>query len=304
MNSNPRPQFKVSVIVLADSISPSGQRITTFQLRYPRFIHSEVMTHRVFSRNASSSRAIPVKKMIQQVREDSAVPMLWGQNQPGMQAHFELPDDKRDKAIELWFTAAELAADVAEEMEKVGVHKQVANRILEPFQYISVVLTATEYGNWFELRDHEDAQPEIRQLAIEMKHALNDSVPVKLSPGSWHLPYITQKERRKYPVETLLKVSAARCCRVSYMRHDGEKNDIEKDLRLCERLVGSRPLHASPFEHQATPDCEKNWLLKVLHGEHGSKYRNPHQHGNLHGWIQYRKLIEAEFYEPKFCPAP
>ena len=160
------------VKILADSISPQGKRITTFQLKYWRGIHAELLTHRVFSRNASSSRAIPVAKMIEQVRQDPAMPIHWGANQSGMQAHKELQGEDRRKAMEQWFTAAEMASDIAEEMTKIGLHKQVANRILEPFQYISVVLTATDFDNWFELRDHEDAQPEIRELAREMNIAL------------------------------------------------------------------------------------------------------------------------------------
>ena len=288
--------FKVEATVLADSISPTGQRITTFQLRYPRFIHSELMTHRVFSRNASSSRAIPVAKMIAQVRNEPAMPWSWGKNQSGMQAKEELLGEERNKAIELWHTAAELAADIAEDMTKVGLHKQVANRILEPFQYISVVLTATDYENWFELRNHEDAQPEIMNLAREMDDALFLSRPTLLQPGEWHLPYITDEERGQYPADILLRVSAARCCRVSYLRHDGQAPNLEKDLELCEMLVGARPLHASPFEHQATPDewLEPNWFARLL----GQKpaYSNPHQHGNFNGWVQHRKLIEAEFY--------
>lgn len=284
--------FKVETSILADSISPTGQRITTFQLRYPRFIHSELMTHRVFSRNASSSRAIPVARMLEQVRNDPAMPCHWGKNQSGMQAKVELEPILRDEAVNSWHLAAFMAADIAEQMTKIGLHKQVANRILEPFQYISVVLTATDFDNWFELRDHEDAQPEIRELAIAMRQSMDESQPRLLQPGQWHLPYITDEERELYPADILLQVSAARCCRVSYLRHDGEAPNIEKDIELCEFLVGARPLHASPFEHQATPDVVNNWFTKLFKG----KYRNPHQHGNLSGWVQHRKLIESKFY--------
>lgn len=285
--------FKVEATILADSISPSGQRITTFQLRYPRFIHSELMTHRVFSRNASSSRAIPVVRMLEQVRNEPAMPCHWGKNQSGMQAKVELEPTLRDEAVEQWKLAADMAADIAEQMVGIGLHKQVANRILEPFQYISVVLTATEYGNWFELRDHEDAQPEIRELAIAMRECMDHSLPLLLQPGEWHLPYITDEERELYPTDLLLQVSAARCCRVSYLRHDGQAPDVQKDLALCEQLVGARPLHASPFEHQATPDVQANWFTKLMTGK---QYRNPHQHGNFSGWVQHRKLIESKFY--------
>ena len=288
--------FKVEAIVLADSMSYQGKRITTFQLRYPRFIHSELMTHRVFSRNASSSRAIPVAKMIAQVRNEPAMPFHWGKNRAGMQAKMELEPILRNEAINSWCLAAEMAADIAEQMVKIGLHKQVANRILEPFQYISVVLTATDYDNWYELRDHEDAQPEIQQLAIAMRDAAESSNPTLLLPGEWHLPYITDEERELYSTDILLQVSAARCCRVSYLRHDGQAPDINKDIELCEMLVGARPLHASPFEHQATPDevIEPNFLMRLL--GHKKRYACPEQHGNFNGWVQHRKLIEAKFY--------
>lgn len=280
------------VKILADSISPNRQRITTFQLRYWRGIHSEVMTHRIFSRNASSSRAIPVVRMLEQIRNEAACPIHWGVNQSGMQAHKQLQGNALSEAKDLWLTASQLAADIAEEMTNIGLHKQVANRILEPFQYISVVLTATDYDNWFELRDHEDAQPEIRELAREMKSAMELSEPRELRPGEWHLPYITDEERLRYPIETLLKVSAARCCRVSYLRHDGQAPNIEKDIELCEMLVGARPLHASPFEHQATPDQKHKWYIRLFKGQ----WEQSQNHGNFNGWVQYRKLIEAKFY--------
>lgn len=259
---------------------------------YPRFIHSEVLTHRVFSRNASSSRAIPVSKMIAMVREEPAMPIHWGKNQAGMQANEQLKGIELERAMRLWDEAAILAARQAELMMEVGLHKQVANRILEPFQHISVVLTATNFKNWFELRAHPDAQPEIQALAIEMQKAIAESIPHELDVGEWHLPYVTLDERNdrffKNNPELLRQVSAARCCRVSYLKHDGSAASISDDLALCEKLVGAKPLHASPFEHQATPDI-------VEPGEFGDKWAFPEMHGNFTGWIQYRKQIEHQF---------
>lgn len=290
--------------IIEDSISGAGKRITTFQLLYPRFIHAELMTHRVFSRNASSSRAIPVKKMIQMVREEPAMPIHWGKNQPGMQAKEEI--QHVGAAQDIWLRAARNAANIAEEFEQIGLHKQVANRILEPFQHISVVLTATEFSNWFELRVHPDAQPEIQELATQMQELMMSSIPRSLEQYDWHLPYITEADwglARVYAKraritrdepgkdeiqELLCKVSAARCCRVSYLKHDGTRSSIEDDLDLCEKLVGAKPLHASPFEHQATPDL----YIKDMGAGH---WRYPELHGNLTGWIQYRKLIEDSF---------
>lgn len=277
--------------IIADSISEAGKRLTTFQLAYPRFIHSELMTHRVFSRNASSSRAIPVKKMLEMVRNEPAMPIHWGRNQPGMQADEQLIGVELDTAKALWIDAAEAAAEIAEHMMGVGLHKQVANRILEPFQHISVVLTATEFDNWFELRAHKDAQPEIQMLAVRMLAVMGESTPKLLLRGEWHLPYVSAEDQSRIgDIDLCRKVSAARCCRVSHLKHDGTASSIEEDLSLCDRLVGAEPLHASPFEHQATPDQR----LQKPNGEFW--WANGPLHGNLVGWIQSRKLVERQFW--------
>jgi thymidylate synthase ThyX len=271
----------ITAKVIEDSVAESnGVRLTTLQLQYPRFIHAEFMTHRVFSRNASSSRAIPVAKVIEQVRTDPAMPIHWGKNQPGMQANEELQGDERAQAIRQWKLAAERAADCANIMNTLGVHKQVANRLLEPFQYMHVIVTATEWLNFFDLRAHPDAQPEIHALALVMRHAFEQSKPNTLREDDWHLPYVTRQERLENfgNVELLLKISAARCARVSYLTHDGQTPSIEKDIALYDRLVGSVPLHASPIEHQATPmgkDGQDLWS------------------GNFRGWTQYRKIVES-----------
>lgn len=287
----------ITAKVIEDSISPAGIRLTTLQLMYPRFIHSEVMTHRVFSRNASSSRAIPVAKMIDMVRNTPACPIHWGKNQPGMQADEQLDGYALKEANALWVRAAKQAAEIAELMMGHGLHKQVANRILEPFQHISVVLTATEFDNWRELRRHKDAQPEIQHLATEIDIQMDRSTPVELDYGEWHLPYVSIDERNDGyyhdKVDLLRKISAARCCRVSYLKHDGTAPSIADDLALCDRLAGARPIHASPFEHQATPAKKEEGFAQegVSHIDlHGNVWS-----GNFNGWIQHRKLIEASF---------
>lgn len=269
-----------SVKIVADSISPSGIRLTTMQLRYPRFIHAEFMTHRVFSRNASSSRAIPVHKMLSQVWNDPATPIHWGANRPGMQAREELQGWKRKAAQALWKWAGRTACVFAWGAMKLGLHKQVANRILEPWQYIHVVVTATDWENFFTLRMHPDAQPEIKELATEMWLELYYSEPTKLKWGQWHLPYaepISSAVYEQKGLDDLVKVSVARCARVSYMTHDGKVPDITKDVALHDKLVVAEPLHASPAEHQAY--CARY--------EEANKYRS-----NVRGWIQYRKLLE------------
>ena len=294
---------KATATIIADSISPNGIRLTTFQLRYWRPLHSELMTHRVFSRNAGSSRARPSKAIIEQVRTDPWGPIHWGANEPGMQANSELSAADAIRGKTLWAHASQEAAHHAELLTTLGAHKQIVNRLLEPFTYIDVVLTATDYANWFALRDHADAQPEIRELAQLMREVYDHSTPTLLQPGGWHLPYITDednaaavtylKSQSQYEdflphknqiLELLKKASAARCARVSYKLHDGNKTDFAKDLRLFDRLLVSQPLHSSPAEHQATPDTKSN-----------GNWDNPNLHANFRGWNQHRKYLPHEF---------
>lgn len=302
----------ITAIVIADSISPEGKRLTTLQLRYPRFIHAEFMTHRVFSRNASSSRAIPVQRMIEDLRRDPAMPIYWGSNKPGMQAGTELDPDEIGVCKSIWLNAMETAISRVEWLMRNNLHKQIANRILEPWAHINVVVTATEWANFFALRAHPDAQPEIKALAEAMMAAMGQSDPVLLAPDQWHLPYVDLNGQsddvdaaenhitangvlRVVPtwdqvVEVLKKVSVARCARVSYLTHDGRKTTVEEDLALYEKLVVSQPLHASPAEHQATPDEALDFRPDGTH-----EWARSDLHGNLQGWIQHRKLLANEF---------
>lgn len=264
------------VKIIEDSISNAGIRLTTMQLQYQRFIHAEFMTHRMFSRNASSSRAIPVSKMIEQVRNNPAMPVHWGKNQAGMQANQELNDSELQHAKSAWIEAANKAANIAEYMNNIGLHKQVANRILEPFQFINVIVTATEWDNFFDLRMHKDAQPEFRALAHEMYRQRHLSIPVLVPNDEWHLPYVNQDERKVYPLDILIKLSAARCARVSYLKHDNSKPNIEDDVALYNKLITSKPEHASPIEHQARP------------------FKAPYmKSGNFLGWEQFRSIHES-----------
>lgn len=279
----------ISAKIVADSIAAEvqegklvtvGRRLITFQLRYPRFIHAELMTHRVFSRNASSSRAIPVLTMLKEIINDPAMPVYWGANERGMQAKQELTGFRRWAAEKIWRAARYPAVALAYAAYKIGLHKQLANRICEPWAHINVLVSATEYQNWFNLRTHEDAQPEIRELANLMDLARWVNSPKRLLPGQFHLPYVSDAERNTYGPENSLKVSVARCARVSYLTHDQKAPEFEKDLALYDRLVGSTPLHASPAEHQATPDPFNEY---------------PDLHGNFVGWIQHRKTLPNEF---------
>lgn len=282
---------KITATVVKDSITRAGSRIITLSLVYPRFIHAEAKTHRVLSlhgpeleqvdaledisfmnqrelsRNAMSSRAVPVMKMLDQVRDDPAMPIHWGANQPGMQAHAEVEDIELAKSV--WKRAAWQAANLAEEMNALGLHKQVVNRILEPFQWMRTIVTATDWDNFFDLRCHDMAEPNMRALAECMRHALALSRPVVRDA---HLPYFEETEFLHVKnVEEAAMVSAARCARVSYLNHDGSDPVVSKDLALATTLRDSK--HASPFEHVA------------FAGAADTRSRN------FAGWTQFREII-------------
>lgn len=290
----------IEVKVIADSTSTTtGVRLTTMSLRYPRFIHSEFMTHRVFSRNASSSRAIPVEKMLNKVLEDTAQPIHWGTNKPGMQAGAE---GDRDRGQHLWGAGRDAAVLVAKHLNKAGFHKQVVNRITEPYQFINVVMTSTQWGNFFELRDHPAAQPEFGELARTMKEAMRISEPDLLEPKHWHVPYYEDgvwTPDHKATASEAIDTSVACCARVSYMNHEGKHPTKAENQQLAKRLADMK--HLSPFEHQATPmrDSGKPLINKYLNMHQGGdtgwthvdRYGN-FWSGNLCGWVQFRQMME------------
>lgn len=275
--------------IICDSINPDGQRLTTFVLKYQRMIHSELMTHRMLSRNASSSRAIPVKKIIQAVIDDPAMPVHWGSEKAGMQSGGEV--EHKDSAIDVWLHARDRAVESARALVEYGVHKSLVNRILEPWHHIVVVCSATEWANFFTLRAHKDAQPEFQHLAEMMATEYRKNKPAQLGWNEWHLPFITDAEKIQYPTEyssVLVKCSTARCARVSYLTHDGQTPSIEKDIELHDRLVVSKPAHASPSEHAAHAYCT------IYDKTDPEDQRGPRDLGNFKGWLQYRKLLTGE----------
>jgi hypothetical protein len=266
-----------SVRILADSLAPCGKRLTTFEVTYPRFVHSELMTHRQLSRNSASSRAIPIQRMIRATIADPAHPIHWGANQAGMQARAELTGWRLRVARALWFGARWFAVLVAWLLWRVGLHKQIANRLLEPWMWITVIVSATEWSNFFALRDHPDAQPEIALLAWRMRCAYTESQPVRLRAGEWHLPFVDEMEAHRIRSLSLdpRTVSVGRVARVSFLTHDGRR-DFHEDVKLHDRLRGALPPHMSPFEHVAMA------------------LRTPEQSGNFIGFRQYRKEIPNE----------
>ncbi len=275
--------------VIADSISPDGVRLTTIHAKIHRFVLAELNTHRVFSRNSASSRAIPTKKIRQMVVEDPAMPIWWGKNQAGMQANEELTGLELHRAHRIWLDLRDEAVSNHEEMEAIGLHKQIANRPLEPWLWHHVIISATEWDNFFHQRRHKDAQPEMRYAADAIFSAREASKPKLVGYGEWHLPYgdrfsipgsSTQFLLSGFPpdvqLEMLKKICVGRCARVSYLTHDGVI-DIAADIALFDRLSGQDPGHWSPLEHVATPvDWTKTGAVR----------------GNFKGWRQLRHDYE------------
>jgi hypothetical protein len=306
----------ISAKIIADSVSTSGKRITTYELEYPRFIHAEFMTHRLFSRNAASSRAIPVERAIELIKQNTAMPIHWGKNQPGMSAKEECDTFIAGRNREEWWKEArDVAIGYASAFGKVGYHKQIVNRLLEPYSHIKVVCTATEFDNFFYLRRHPDAQPEIQELANQMWETRNQNTPNELYPGEWHVPYYgtgfwmsagpsegEESDQFGVTLNEAIAISASCCAQVSYRRLD---DSLEKALEIYNRLITSKPAHASPFEHQATPMVEDQFreddqvLLYTLPDNdtldssgitHFDRYGYAWS-GNFRGWIQNRQLI-------------
>ena len=269
--------------IICDSISQLGIRATTIAVTYPRIILAEINTHRLFSRNTSSSRAIPIKTMLKQVWNNPFIPIYWGKNKPGMQASEELTGISLGVARLSWVFASKVACLFALSLSGLGLHKQIGNRLLEPWMWTTTLITATEWDNFFKLRNHKDAQPEIQKLARAMLAAMEQSTPHLLNFNEWHIPYVSSSEKETLPIETQLKISTSRCARVSYFTHGTNKIDIEKDLKLHAQLVGSEPKHASPAEHQLTPA------------------NNTEFYYNVKSWMSYRYFMDFQLIDQTNC---
>lgn len=269
-------------MIIHDSVAPNGIRITTVRITYPRMVHAELMTHRVFSRNAASSRAIPVKTMLEQ---PMYTPDVWEHNAKGMVPNgvIEYPD----RATEIWTEAHKQMLTAATRLADLGVAKQLANRLLEPFRFITVLITSTEWDNFFKLRCAFDAQREIRLVAEQIRSLMAESVPV---PRTVHTPYHDDP-----------KESVMACARVSY-------NKIDGDPGLYDRLLASR--HMSPFEHvayamdgftareQSSVYCDECRSRRPgrAYTRGDGKLRCADcvgaRSGNFFGWQQFREIVE------------
>lgn len=278
--------------VEADSLSSDGIRLTSLVVTFPAIVQAQVLTHRAFSRNSSSMRAIPVEKLIKQVQEDPYIPEVWGKNQKGMQPapEIETPIAARNS----WTWALDHSLQAAQDLAHCSVHKELVNRLLHPFSWVTMIITATDWDNFFELRCHPAAQYEIRKLAEMMRESLRASFPRRKEIGQWHLPFIPQEEEPAYDTWTLRRFSTARSGRVSYNNHYG-KRDLADDLRLAKDLLDNKPAHSSPSEHHATPDPEypyksylKEDLLKQNNGHWEPWIDQVLYNANLKGWISGR----------------
>jgi hypothetical protein len=276
--------FEPSARVIADSVAKdTGYRVTTLEVRLHRFMLAEFNTHRAFSRNSASSRAIPVHKQMVTVAEEPAVPLLWPSERKGMQGGPPLPTYKARAARETWLRARDEMVECAETLTTLGVHKSVVNRLLEPFLPHTVIATATDWGDFYAQRTPPQdggeplAQSEIVAPALLMRKAYLASTPVELTLGQWHLPYLDDWELKSMPVEQAKQVSVARCARVSYLTQNGTR-DVAEDITLHRRLVNANPPHWSPFEHVATPAAKDEPVKGNFTGWHQLRHMHPGVH--------------------------
>ncbi len=263
--------FTPTATVIADSLSPLGDRLTTIEATFHRFVLAEFNTHRAFSRNSASSRAIPVAKMIAKAVDSPAIPVAWAGEKRGMQGGDEITDPATARTA--WLAARDSAVTTARRLADLGVHKSVVNRLLEPFLPHTVIVSATDYEGFFEQRCSLLAQPEIRLAAEAIHAAYAGSTPALVDWGDWHLPYLSFEDKYAIAPGDWKAVSAARCARVSYLTHDGRRDPAE-DITLYGKLISAVPPHASPLEHVATP-----------------AHIVEHPPGNFRGWHQLRHRI-------------
>lgn len=311
---------RISAKIIADSITKQGDRLTTYILVFPRIILAEFNTHRMISKNSASSRAIPFQTMLKRVTEEPFIPIAFQKDHKGMQGSDYFEGDDLQRTHLYWEIAAEKAVNAAEELSRLGVTKQLCNRLLEPFLYHTVICTGSEWGNFFALRAHKDAEIHIADLAEKMLVAYNESIPKVLRPGEWHIPFgdtfdndrLSEVENPGIPLPVNLvnfnllkvKIATARCARVSYLNFEG-KDDYHADLRLYDQLIGSG--HMSPAEHCARAMNDGEYR-KFSHSKPGDRVFHPsgvHLDGvgtdfeygwcgNFRGFIQLRKTLQGE----------
>jgi thymidylate synthase ThyX len=291
-----------SAKILCDSITPQGHRLVSYEVTLPRCVLAELNTHRSKSRSSASSRAIPVKKMIAMVQENPYIPTSWPRNQSGMSASEDITGASAIECETEWLHARDNAVFQAQKLLDLGLHKQRANRLLEPFMWHTAIVSATEYSNFFGLRNNKAAEPEFQIAARLMEDLYIGSTPRLLGADEWHVPYGRDLELN---TEDGIKIAVARCARLSYLNQDGDIS-VEDDLRLYNTLLGNG--HMGPFEHVARPmniveydEYFKQPMMRWdpvtqsffrMHDDGRLLYT--HFCGNFQGWVQQRKMIPYE----------
>lgn len=306
-------ETSITARVICDSISEQGVRLTTFEIEYPRIVMSEFNTMRAISKNSSSSRAIPVSKMLDHTKGINLKPVYFGSKKSGMQAGDELVGEDLQYAKSTWESALHSMVHSAKILDECGVAKEVCNRLVEPFQLVKVVCTATDWDNFFNLRLHPDADPNICMLAYKIYEAMQESKPIELKAGEWHLPFVNigwngkgemcyaDDDFNSVELEQAIRLSAASCASVSYRT---EGMTLEKADKIFDMLIKAEVIHSSPFEHLATPVKPKfNELGRVRVNcpepqswEDGITHMNKQGElcsGNLRGYVQYRHLLKS-----------
>lgn len=306
---NTYPNSLNTVKVIQDSVNSTGNRLTTFEIETYRYIWAEILTHKMLSKNAQSSRAVPTASVLKVNSESPVVPIVWGKNQGGMSASEAFNEEDSAELTKAWTDAADYAFELSKIFSEVKVHKMWANRITEPYSRIKAVISATEFDNFFWLRiDPEAAQPEIVDLAQRMQFAYEDSLPMLVLPGQAHVPYVNREiidgemryfsQGEELTLEDALKISASCCAQVSYRKLD---NSIVKALEIYDKLFNGAKPHYSPTEHQGI--AMKSVRANVFHKFFPSSWEKGVSHmdrndnfwsGNLKGFIQYRKLLELQ----------
>lgn len=275
----------ISVKIVKDSITDDGSRLITWCWEYPRMIHAEIMTHRALSRNSASSRAIPAGSLRRRTENAPATPIYWGQNQKGMQANQELEGDALQDACNWWRHGLALMSEHHAHGEALGLHKQIVNRVIEPWMVIAVVVSTTDHANLFHQRKHHAAEPHFQCIANLAWELFHNHMPTYVAPGGWHLPYVDtgiESLGSLHPptyIDVAKKVSTARCARVSYLTHEGKRDAVE-DIRLHDDLASTidadEPGHFSPFEHPAMAVGKRE------------------RHANFEGWKSYRQFFPKQ----------
>lgn len=265
--------------ILADSINPFGDRLTTFEITFPRFILAELNTHRMLSRNSASSRAIPTEKQIEKVMAEPFVPDF-NRRVTGMGVGEALSERDNRRMQAKWLAARESAVKAAQQF--LEVDKSRANRLLEPFMWHTAIVSATEWENFYNLRDHPAAQPEFRKIAGMMRVTQAAHDAKQLDWGEWHLPLVYDEDLEDVPYEKFpAEVSAGRCARVSYDRqHD---DDHPQDAAERWRKLANCG-HWSPGEHPAR-------AVDLYEYKEASPEKF---YGNFKGFVQLRKHYPGE----------